>query len=231
MSSDESNKKDINAPKRVFRPNSIPVVYSSEGYPEDHNLFIAVTSLKTGEIIYLDRIKFNTNDRIREQHYRVRSGRIYFFPDPLGEADPVVTSALRLGLNDATDRYLALDLAPSYPHYIFYYTGSEPIGYSFPDVNITVFIATDEEEKAWNIPPHVPRGNRRYYFWDKDAVEENAEGASASKDKRKGEGEEKRVYEPRPPFAAASGLHVMERWKDGREKHDREKQDKKCVIS
>ncbi len=114
MSSEDSNK-DSNAPKRVFRPNSNTIIQRYVEPTEDHNLFISVTLLKTGEIIYLDRINRNTN--IQEQHYRVRSGRIYFFPDPLGEADPVVTSALRLGLNDATDRYLALDLAPSYPHY------------------------------------------------------------------------------------------------------------------
>ncbi len=224
MSSEDSKKDSNNTPKRVFRPNSIPTIYSSEGYPEDHNLFISVTLLKTGEIIFLDRI--NTNTEILDQHYRVRSGKFHFILDPLGEADPALTNTVRLGLNDATDRFLAMGKALNTSYFIFYYTGSEPVGYSFPDVNITVFIATDEEEKAWNIPPHVPRGNQKYYFGDKDAVEGKDEDVSDSKGKTTGEGEEKCVYEPRPPFAANPGPYVMEKWES-----DREKQDKKCVIS
>ncbi len=226
MSSEDSNKDPSNAPKRVFRPNSDTIIQRYVVPTEDHNLFISVTLLKTGEIIYLDRI--NTNRRIREQMYILRNGVIRFVLDPLGEDDPAFTSRVRLGVNDATALHNA---TKNCRYYTFYYTGSEPVGYSFPDVNITVFVATDEEEKAWNIPPHVPRGGRRYYFGDRDFVEENAEGASASNGKKKGEGEEKRVYEPRPPFAANPGPYVMEKWESDREKQDREKQDKKCVIS
>ncbi len=81
----------------------------------------------------------------------------------------------------------------------------------------------------------MPIGWKQYYFGDKDAAEGKDEGASDTKGKEKGEGQdgkrEKRVYEPRPPFAANPGPYVMERWKDGREKQDREMQNKKCVIS
>ncbi len=223
MSSEDSNK-DSNALKRVFRPNSI--IEGDLDTPEDHNLFISVTLLRTGEIIYLDRI--NTSTHIRMQHYRVRSGRVIFRLDPLGEDDPIDPSTVRLAINDATDRDLA-NIALIYRQYLFYYTGSEPIGYSFQDVNITVFIATDEEEKAWNIPPHVPLADRRHYFWDKDAAEGKDDGASDTKGKEKSEGKdgrrETRVYEPRPPFAANPGPYEMI-WDGCQEKHD-----KKCVIS
>ncbi len=226
MSSDDSKKDSNNTPKRVFRPNS--TVNRNLDTPEDHNLFISVTLLRTGEIVYLDRI--STNLYILERHYRVKSGKVYFMLDPLGQL--ATPNNIRLGLNDATDKYLAMGRTLSTAHYFLYYTGSEPVGYSFPDVNITVFIATDEEEKAWNIPPQVPLVNKTYCFWDNEADEGNDEGASDSMGKEKGELEgedekrEKRLYEPRPPFAANPGPYVVEKWEDGREKQGR-----KCVIS
>ncbi len=222
MSSDDSNK-DSNTPKRVFRPNSI--INSYDVPPEDHNLFVSVTLLRTGEIMYLDRI--NTNTQIRQQHYFSMNGPIRFSLDPLGQLDPAATSKIRLGLNDVTGTDFASGMAMADRKFLFYYTGSEPVGYSFPDVNITVFIATDEEEKVWNIQPKVPVANKSYAFWDKASAGRNDDEDGSDFDDSKGEGKEKRVYEPRPPFAANPGPHVVGKASNTAE----EKSDKTCVIS
>ncbi len=76
MSRDESDKdsngkKDKSPSKRVYRPR--PSVYFSWTL-ENHNIFISVTLLRTGEVIYLNRL--NTNHAVRRPHYVTSHGKI-----------------------------------------------------------------------------------------------------------------------------------------------------------
>ncbi len=245
MSRDESDKdssgeKDKSPSKRVYRPRSLP---EYELGPEDHNIFISVTLLKTGEVIYLNRL--NGNRRVWPPFYVTSHGQLDIILDPLGELEQKLPRTaegkpmLHVGCNRATRaQCFGMRCDYTYPKhdYHFYYTGSEPVGYSFDDVNITVFLATDEEEKAWNIPFEMPKGRKIYMFSDDPELKARAEHLAANNSDRYGGGafeyearkNGKRVYEPRPPFAANAG-HGMEKSKEEDDEHG--KSSRKCVIS
>ncbi len=196
--------------------------------PEDHNLFISVTLLSTGEIIYLNRINTNNNHQVRPHHYSTSRGRVEFILDPLGEY-PDIKQTHHVGLNRVTESQCK-DMRCDFPHRChFYYTGNEPLGSSFDDINITVFIATDEEEKAWNIPFEVPKVGfkyERFTFMFVEFPERLPYINPHHVDWYWAASKERRVYEPRPPFVASEGHDLKDVGSD-----DREKGNRKCVIS
>ncbi len=242
MSRDESDRdsngeKDKSPSKRVYRPRSLP---EYELGPEDHNIFISVTLLRTGEVIYLNRLNGN-RATWPPIFYATSHGGLHFILDPLGELERKLPRTadgkpmLHVGYSRPTRAECRIICGTAH-EYHFYYTGSEPVGYSFDDVNITVFLATDEEEKAWNIPFEMPKGRKNYLFSDDPELKARAEYLAANNSDRYGGGafeyearkNGKRVYEPRPPFAANAG-HGMEKSKV--EDDENNKSSRKCVIS
>ncbi len=232
----DSNGKNDKAPsKRVYRPRSSG---NAEKGPEDHNLFVSVTLLRTGDVVYLNRL--NTNKAIRSPIYLTSHGTLHFILDPLGELEQRRTAGGKLlfpvGCTRATSLQCRMMCNEQHDCH-FYYTGSEPVGYSFDDVNITVFIATDEEEKAWNIPFEVPRADKVYTFSDDPELKADAESMAANNSDRYGAGafefeaqkNGKRVYEPRPPFAANAGHGLPEKSKEKGDEID--KSNPECVSS
>ncbi len=218
MSNDDSENKDSNGigdnpPQpvlRSFRPRSKRRAGEIVGV-EDHNLFVSVTFLKTGEVIYLDRL--NTNDEISPQHYVTTSGEVRFILDLTDTPPPNNSSAQRrrpLGLSLAKESECGR-MCGGRHKYHFYYTGSEPVGYSFSDVNITVFIATREEERAWySCFPERPGPNAYFCFSDNPELRAYVIMREYDYDDRGIYERARQEYNPRPPMAANAG-HGLEK--------------------